>query len=599
VGRVDQYHDEEILGKAYDARLMRRLLGYLRPYKMKMVWSVLMLLVVTVLQLSGPILVQIAIDEYISVGDNDGLLRIALLYFGILITSFILAYLQFYTMQVIGQSVQNDIRMQIFRQLQKLHLSFFDRNPVGRLVTRVTNDVNVLNELFSSGVVAVFGDILTLSGIIIAMLYYNWQLALITFAVLPFLVMVTTVFRKRVREAFRKVRMLLARVNAFLQEHLTGMTVIQLFDQQKRIYGRFETINEELKQANFRAIYLFAVFFPTVELIEVAAVALLIYFGGIRINVDIMTFGELVAFIQLVERFFRPLRDLAEKYNILQSSMASSERIFKLIDEPPQVSEPDRSHKHRELKGEVVFDNVSFAYNEDQYVLNDINFTINPGEMIAVVGSTGAGKTTLASLLLRFYDVQKGDIKIDGQSIKDMPHEQIRDRMALVMQDVFIFSGDFAGNIDLNNDNIGQERVAWAAGQVGIAGFIERQPDKYKTEVHERGATLSTGQKQLLAFARALAYDPKILILDEATSSVDAETEAMIQKALEKLMQGRTSIVIAHRLSTIEKADRIIVLHKGRLREIGTHRELLAQKGIYHTLYQTQFNFVNRTRNNG
>ena len=586
------YHEEEILGQAYDAHLMRRLLTYLRPYRARVIWSILLLLVVTVLQLSGPVLVQIAIDRYIALGDNAGLARMALLYFGVIVTAFVLGYLQFYTMQAIGQKVQYDIRMQIFRHLQRMHLSFFDKNPVGRLVTRVTNDVNVLDELFSSGVVAVFGDILALVGIIIAMLYYSWELALITFAVLPFLVLATAIFRRRVRGSYRDVRLWLARINSFLQEHITGMSVVQLFNREKRTYGRFDVSNTKLKEANFRSVYIYAVFFPAVELIETVATALLIYYGGLRIGLNLLTFGELVAFIQLVERFFRPLRDLSDKYNILQSSMASSERIFKLLDQPPQIAAPARPRRIADFKGEIVFDNVSFAYNEPEYVLRDVSFTVKPGEKVAVVGATGAGKTSLASLLLRFYDFQKGDIRLDGVSIREMAPEYIRSQMALVLQEVFIFSGDFSGNINLNNPSIPAEKIRLAARQVGIADFIERQQKAYQTEVQERGATLSTGQKQLLSFARALAYDPKILILDEATSSVDAETEALIQTALEKLMQGRTSIVIAHRLSTIEKADRILVMHKGMLRESGTHRELLAAKGIYYTLYQTQFNFA-------
>lgn len=595
---ASQYHDEEVLGKAYDSRLMRRLMRYLRPYRMKVVMSALLLLVVTALQLSGPVLVQIAIDKYIAVGDNAGLLRIALLYFGVIVAGFLLAYLQFYTMQVIGQSVMYDIRMQVFKHLQKLHLAFFDKNPVGRLVTRVTNDVNVLNELFSSGVVAVFGDVLALAGIIIAMFYYSWQLALITLAVLPFLVFATAIFRKKVRNVYRQVRIRLARINAFLQEHITGMSVVQLFSQEKRIFFKFDEINQKLKQSHFRSVHLYAVFFPIVEIIETVAIVLLIYYGGLHINIDLLTFGELVAFIQLVERFFRPLRDLSEKYNILQSSMASSERIFDLIDEEPQVSAPSQPKKIDDFKGEIIFEDVSFAYNEPEYILHDVSFIIRPGEKVAVVGYTGAGKTSLVSLLLRFYDFQKGDIKIDGVSLKDMSPDYIRSYMALVLQEVFIFSGDFAGNIHLNNPDISPDQIADAARQVGVAEFIERHADGYETEVQERGSTLSTGQKQLLSFARALAYNPRILILDEATSSVDAQTEALIQTALDKLMQGRTSIIIAHRLSTIKKADRILVMHKGRLRESGTHKELLAQKGIYHALHETQFKHVNRVGEN-
>ncbi|MEZ5360505.1 MAG: ABC transporter ATP-binding protein [Candidatus Zixiibacteriota bacterium] len=593
MAKADSYHEEEVLGKAYDSKLMRRLLTYLRPYRMRVFWSTVLLLIVTALQLAGPILMQIAIDKYIEVGDYDGLTRISLLFLGILIASFVLGYIQFYSMQVIGQSVMYDIRMQAFKHLQKMHLAFFDKNPVGRLVTRVTNDINVLNELFSSGVVSVVGDILTLIGIVAAMLYYSWQLTLIAFAVIPFMALVVGIFRTVVRKIYREVRARLARINAFLQEHLTGMSVVQLFNQQKRVFYDFDNINQSLRNQHFRSIYCYAIFFPTVELIEVAAVVLLIYFGGIRIHTDLLTFGELVAFIHLVERFFRPLRDLAEKYDIMQSSMASSERIFKMMDESPAISAPEQPKVIEQFKGKIEFENVSFAYNEPDYILQDVNFTVNPGEKVAIVGSTGAGKTSLMSLLLRFYDVQKGSIKIDGVPLKDMDPEYIRSHMGLVLQDVFIFSGDFSNNINLHNGEITPEQIAEAAKQVGIGEFIDRQPDRFATKVEERGATLSTGQKQLLSFARALAYDPRILILDEATSSVDTETEMLIQSALDKLMKGRTSIIIAHRLSTIEKADRILVMHKGRLRESGTHRELLEQKGIYHTLYETQFAFAN------
>jgi ATP-binding cassette subfamily B multidrug efflux pump len=592
-----EYHEEEILGKAYDARLMKRLLRYVRPYRMKVALSVVLLLMVTALQLSGPVLMQIAIDKYISVGDNHGLLRLAMFYLGVLIATFVFGYIQFYVMQIIGQSIMYDIRMEIFRHLQRLQLSFFDRNPVGRLVTRVTNDVNVLDELFSSGVASIFGDLLTLIGIVIAMFYYSWQLALITMAVLPFLVLATVLFRKRVRDVYRQVRIRLARINAFLQEHITGMSVVQLFNREKHTFFRFDEINRKLRASHFRSVYIYAIFFPTVEFIETVAIALLIYFGGIRINLDLLTFGELVAFIQLVERFFRPLRDLSEMYNTLQASMASSERIFRLLDEKPTIIAPPQPRTNKDFKGKIEFDHVWFAYNENNFVLKDVSFAVNPGEKIAVVGFTGAGKTSLISLLLRFYDYQKGDIRVDDVSLKDMDPDHVRSFMALVLQDVFIFSGNFAENINLHNPDIAESKIADAARQGGIAGFIERQSTKYQTEVHERGSTLSTGQKQLLSFARALAYDPKILILDEATSSVDTESEMKIQAALERLLKGRTSIIIAHRLSTIEKADRILVMHKGELRETGTHQELLAKRGIYHKLYETQFNFVERVRN--
>jgi len=489
----------------------------------------------------------------------------------------------------IGQRVQYDIRMQIFRHLQKLHLGFFDKNPVGRLVTRVTNDVSVLDELFSSGLVSVFGDIITLVGIIIALLYYNWKLALLTFVVLPLLVVATIMFRNKVRVIYRDVRTRLARLNAFVQEHITGMTVIQLFTRENAVFNKFSSINADLREANLRSVYYYAVFFPAVEIISSISLAILLYYGGLEIERAALTFGELVAFIQLVQRFYNPIRDLSEKYNILQTSMASSERIFKLLDTEPEIISPTNGSKPHAFQGKIEFQNVWFAYNHDDYVLKDISFTVAPGEKIAIVGATGAGKSSLISLLFRFYDYQKGAIRLDGVDIKEMPTETLRHQLGLVLQDVFIFSGDYAGNIRLGNSNISDDEIISALKRVKLHDFVSSGANGIRAEVKERGATLSTGQKQLLSFARALAFNPRILVLDEATSSVDTATEKLIQEALDKLMENRTAIIIAHRLSTIEKADKILVLHNGELREMGKHSELLAKKGIYYRLYQMQF----------
>ncbi len=586
---MHNYHEEEVLGKAYDARLMKRLLRYLYPYRWVVAVAVVLLLVSSLFQISLTFLIQIAIDDYITVDDASGLRLIAVLYVGAILLALATSYAQLYSTMWLGQKVQHDIRMQIFRHLQKLHLGFFDKNPVGRLVTRVTNDVNVLDEMFSSGVVTIIGDIFMLVLIVGALLYYNWQLALITFIVLPLLVMVTFVFRAKVRNVYREVRTRLARLNAFTQEHITGMSLIQLFNQEERTYNKFDAINRRLRSAHFRSIYYYAVFFPTVEIIGALSVGLLLYYGGIRINEAALTFGELVAFIHLVERFYRPIRDLSEKYNILQASMASSERIFNLLDTEPMIVDPRKPAPLHNYNGRINVENLWFAYDRNDWVLKDVSFSVEPGERVAVVGATGAGKTSLVSLLYRFYDYQKGSIKIDGIDMKDLPIDQLRSHLALVLQDVFLFSGDYASNVRLRNADIPDEEVIKALNRVGFDRFLVNLPDGIQTEVKERGATLSTGQKQLLSFARALAFDPDILILDEATSSVDTETEMLIQKALEELLKDRTSIIIAHRLSTIEKADRIIVLHHGRLREMGTHKELLKQKGFYHTLYRMQY----------
>ena len=583
------YHEEEVLGKAYDARLMKRLLRYVRPYRWWLVAAVLLLLVNSLLQISVVFLTQVTIDDYITPGDVDGLGGIVLLFLAAIVMSFGASYAQLYITQRLGQSVQHDIRMEVFGHLQKLHLGFFDRNPVGRLVTRVTSDINVLNEMFSSGVVTVIGDILMLVFIVGALLYYNWQLALVTFVVLPLLVGVTFAFRARARGVYRQVRLKLARLNAFVQEHLTGVKIVQLFTREKSTYGKFDSINDALRETHQRGIYYYAIFFPTVEIIGALSLGLLLYYGGIRVNEATLTFGELVAFIHLVERFYRPIRDLAEKYNILQASMASSERIFGLLDTQPAIVSAGDAKPPARFEGRIEFENVSFAYNSGEWVLRDVSFKVDPGEKVAIVGATGAGKTSLVSLLFRFYDYQHGSIRIDGLDLKDWPISQLRSHLGLVLQDVFLFSGDYADNVRLRNAAISDKEIETALRRVGFGRFLERAPDGIHTQVRERGATLSTGQKQLLSCARSLAFDPDILILDEATSSVDTETETLIQKALEELLKSRTSIVIAHRLSTIEKADKIVVLHHGRVREIGNHRELLQKQGIYHKLYHVQY----------
>ncbi len=623
-------HEEEILGKAYDSRLMKRLLGYLRPYR----WQVAVALIAIVLKAGadviGPYLTKVAIDKYLaqrteshslldrflSSNPMRGIAQIAAMYVGILLFSFVLEFVQTYVMQWAGQKVMFDLRSQIFRHLQRLHIAFYDRNPVGRLVTRVTTDVDALNEMFTAGVVSIFEDIFVLIGIIVIMLNMSWRLALITFAVLPVIFFATSLFRKAVRESYRRIRVAIARINAYLQEHITGIVVLQLFNREKKSYDRFKDINRVHMDAYKDAIMAHAIYYPVVEVLSAIAIASVIWFGGGQVVRQTVTLGVLVAFIQYAQRFFRPIQDLSEKYNILQSAMASSERIFKLLDTPAEIVTPIHP-KSPEGAGRIEFDHVWFAYrtmaqaaeeaaakgeklklppgaggaeqDEFDWVLRDVSFSIDPGQTVAFVGHTGAGKTTIISLLLRFYDVQRGAIRMDGVDIRDMDLADLRRRFGVVLQDPFLFSGTLADNIRLGSRWIEDEAIQEAAEQVNVADFIRSLPAGFAEEVRERGSTLSTGQKQLISFARALAHDPKILILDEATSSVDTETEFRVREALTNMVEGRTSIVIAHRLSTIQRADKIVVMHKGRVREIGSHQELLAQRGIYWKLYQLQY----------
>jgi ATP-binding cassette subfamily B protein len=618
-------HEEEVLGKAYDSRLMKRLLGYLRPYK----WQVLLALAAIILMAGtavlGPYLTKVAIDRYLAHVPREssfldrflspvplvGIAQIAAMYIGLLLVGFLLEFTQTYIMQWAGQKVMFDLRRQIFRHLQDMHVAFFDRNPVGRLVTRITTDVDALNEMFTAGVVSIFEDIFVLAGIIGIMLQMDWRLALLTFAVLPLIAIATMVFRKKVRESYRRIRVAIARINAYLQEHVSGMVVLQLFNREKRAYDRFETINATHMDAFKDAILAHAIYYPVVEFLSAVAIALVVWFGGGRVLIGAATLGILVAFIQYAQRFFRPIQDLSEKYNILQSAMASSERIFKLLDTPAEVTSP-AVPRVPDGPGHIEFDHVWFAYrhlphaesvgqpkaaiaggensNGDfDWVLKDVSFTIEPGQTIAVVGHTGAGKTTLISLLLRFYDVQKGAIRIDGIDLREMDVTDLRRRFGVVLQDPFLFSGTIEDNIRLGSDWVSDAQVERSAEEVNVADFIRTLPGGFKEPVRERGSTLSTGQKQLISFARALAHNPRILILDEATSSVDTETELRVREALGRMVEGRTSLIIAHRLSTIQSSDSILVFHKGRLREMGSHQQLLAQRGIYWKLYQLQY----------
>jgi ATP-binding cassette, subfamily B, multidrug efflux pump len=653
--------EEEVLGKAYDSRLMARLLKYLRPYRWQVAIALVSIFLKSFADVLGPYLTKVAIDRYLapakgaSSGVSSGLwswlsrrpitgiAQIAAIYVGLLVFSFLLEFLQTYFMQWTGQKVMFDLRRQIFRHLQRLHVAFFDKNPVGRLVTRVTTDVDALNEMFTSGVVSIFEDLFVLLGILGVMLCMNWKLALITFAVLPFIVIATKIFRDRVFDSYRRVRVAIARINSYLQEHISGMVVLQLFNRERKAYTRFSEINRSHMEAYKDQILAYSIYYPAVEVLSAIAIASVIWFGGgdvmrntqvnsvalsfnwktliaFRVVPTVTTLGVLVAFIQYALRFFRPIMDFSEKYNILQSAMAASERVFKLIDTPVQVVSPAVT-KRPEGPGRIEFDQVWFAYREapeetqarvetearvgtgtparprpagsaassPDWVLRDVTFAIEPGETVAIVGHTGAGKTTLISLLLRFYDVQKGAIRIDGVDVKEMDLADLRSRFGVVLQDPFLFSGTIAGNIRLGTKRIQDADVEQAAEDVNLADFIRALPKGFDEEVRERGSTLSTGQKQLISFARALAHEPKILILDEATSSVDTETEFRVRDALNRMVEGRTSLIIAHRLSTVQRADKIIVMHKGQVREMGTHQQLLAQRGIYFKLYQLQY----------
>ncbi|MGB2589466.1 MAG: ABC transporter ATP-binding protein [Candidatus Acidiferrum sp.] len=597
-------HEEEKLGKAYDARLLRRLVQYLRPYKWRVVLALTFVAIVTPLELAPPWLFWRAIDRYFTPTLKHiipeslawrGIEWISLAYLAILISDFLAQYAQISIMQRVGQQTMYDLRREIFAHIQRLSMTYFDRNPVGRLITRVTTDVDALNDLFAAGVVTMVNDFFLLVVMAAFLFYKDHYLALDAFAVLPFILVVTYFFRKYVRDANRNIRTAIARINAFLQEYISGMSVVQLFNRERKARIEFEKRNRDNMKAWYDAILAFALFYPAVEFLSVAAIALIYWAGGNRVLNGTLTLGALVGFTMYATRFFRPIQDLSEKFNILQSAITASERIFRLLDEPVSISSAADAVRLDSPRGEIEFRNVWFSYrdvpepSDEDWVLRDVSFRIDPGQTLAIVGHTGAGKTTLISLLLRFYDVQRGQILLDGIDIRSINIQNLRRQFGIVLQDSFLFSGSIESNVRLGSDGIARPTVEHALDEIGLGDFVRTLPEGMDTPVSERGSTLSVGQRQLICFARALAHNPRFLILDEATSSVDTKTELQIREALDRLLSGRTSLVIAHRLSTIQYASRILVFHKGRLREQGTHQELLAERGIYYRLYQLQY----------
>ncbi len=576
--------------KAVDTDLLRRLYQFIRPYRWYVVLGIVLTLSASFLGTVRPKLTQLAIDDYIANRDFEGLFYIILLLGGALIGEFFILVANTYLTRWFGQGTLFNLRNAVFKKIQSMHVQFFDRNPIGRLITRTTSDIEALSELLSDGVVNIIGDMFRIFFILYFMFSMSWELTLVAVSVLPLLFYGTFLFKAKVRVSFLKVRDQIARMNSFVQEHINGMSIVQLFNREEREKEKFKSINNAHKQAYIETIFYFAIFWPLVEVLASLAMALVIWYGGGRALMDQVTFGILVAFVQYVRQFFQPIQGLSEKFNTLQSALASSERIFNVLDTPNQITDPDNPKEIAKREGRISFENVWFSYKEGETILKDVSFEASPGETVAIVGATGAGKTTIINLLLRYYDINKGSIKLDGIDIREMTMEHLRSNFALVLQDNTLFSGTIMENITLGNPDISEEDVIRTAREIEAHHFIERLPDTYYYELSERGSSLSMGQRQLICFVRAMVYDPNILILDEATSSVDSETEVLVNKACDKLMEGRTTIAIAHRLSTIQGASKILVMHKGEIREEGTHRQLLQKEdGIYRKLYELQY----------
>lgn len=591
---VKQFHEEEAIGKTYDFKVARRLLRYLRPYVRLLVPALVLTLTLNLLRVLQPKFTEYAIDWHILPGVTEGLMLLVGLFFGAQLLTFVFSYLQSLLVNNVGQHVMYDIRRELYGKLQKQEVAYYDRNPVGRIMTRLTNDVDSLNELFTQGVTDILGDLVMIVAIVGMMLWMDVKLTFVTLLTVPMLFAATTWFRRGARRGYDMVRTRIARINAFLQEHFAGAQTVQIFNAEQKSLKKFNEINKDYREANIETIWYYAVFFPIVDFIGAVGIALIIWYGGYRVlqnspDNTVLTLGALVAFIQYSGFLFQPIRDISDKYNVLQAAVVASHRIFKTLDLPVAVTSPPVPKKVGRAVGEIEFQNVWFAYKDDEWVLKDVSFKVKRGQSAALVGHTGSGKTTITNLLMRFYDVQRGRILLDGVDLRDWDLHALRQNFAVVLQDVFLFSGTVESNIRLGRQEISSEKVVWAAQEVHADRFIQRLREGYQAEVRERGAGLSVGQKQLISFARALAFDPALLILDEATSSIDTETEQLIQRAIERVMRDRTSIVVAHRLSTIQRADQIIVLHHGEIREQGTHQELLTQRGLYWMLYKLQY----------
>jgi len=596
---VKQFHEEEAIGKTYDFQVTRRLLRYLKPYKKLLAPALALTFGLNLLGVLQPKFTQYAIDWYILPGKVEGVILLVVLFVGVQLLRLIFSYLQTVMLNTVGQYVMFDLRRELYQKLQQQEVAYYDRNPVGRIMTRLTTDVDALNELFTQGMIDVLGDLVMIFAIIAVMLWMDVRLTLVTLLTVPLLFAATTWFRKGARRGYDMVRTRIARINAFLQEHFAGAQTVQIFNAEQKSIEKFRRINEDYCNANIETIFYYAVFFPLVDLIGAIGIALIIWYGGYRVMQNepghtVLTLGALVAFIQYSGFLFQPIRDISDKYNVLQAAVVASHRIFRTLDLPIAITTPENPLRTGRAQGYIEFQNVWFAYKDDDWVLRDVSFTVRPGQSVALVGHTGSGKTTITNLLMRFYDVQRGRILLDGIDVRDWELKSLRENFAVVLQDVFLFSGTIDGNIRLGRDDISDQRVRWAAEEVHADRFIERLKGGYQAEVRERGAGLSVGQKQLISFARALAFDPALLILDEATSSIDTETEQLIQQAIERVMRNRTSIVVAHRLSTVQRASQIIVLHHGEIREQGSHQELLAQRGLYWKLYKLQYSDTSR-----